>query len=55
MNKNKKRPRDSRLKLRSETVRTLTPKQTGQVVAGLTTTTLICRSSGVCTLANNRH
>ena len=53
--KSKKSKGDSRLKLRSETVRTLTPKQVDGVVGGITTTTLICRSTGACTPAANRR
>lgn len=56
MDKSRKHEPDDRLKLRSETVRTLTPEQTEKVVAGvtLTTTTPICMSL-TCARANNDH
>jgi hypothetical protein len=56
MNKNNKHRSDDRLKLHSETVKTLTPEETEQAVAGITftTTTPICMSL-TCAKPNNGH
>ena len=54
MDKNRKHQPDNHLKLRSETVRTLTPEETEKIAGGgiNTTTTPICMSL-TCVRANN--